>query len=528
MAPLRLLRLTLLITLLLVALAPAPALAQDHEHSGAKAHLVVVHDVTPEGYAVVGNLAHFGFLLVGPDGLPARHHDARLTLEQNGVLLFDSDALHDYDGIASFGYTFTVPGPYVVTATVPSDAETLVATFNGTAVLRDLVPATLVLDAPAATTVGALTTFTYQLADANGTLLPHTDAILELRRVLDDTLLLRVHTHTHEEPMAVQFAFPDPGTYQVRLVGYNAFPTEDAPQFETVALTQLIEVTPGLPLAAPALAEAPVRTQHAGEGHYKLFTTYDPQALVGPFNAMRTAVTLYDAEVNKTQQHVNFEATIRGPAGNVLFASKTLHEYDGILELVTGFGVPGEYTMAVSAQYRNFSEATTAKWTVLPPVLPLGAGAFDVTLLNAEGLEAGVPANLEFFLANAAGVPFEHSEVDFQVVRVTDGPILAQTKLHTHTDGKMAFTVTFPEAGDYLIRVDAFPTGQSASAAYTANGVGKARYLTVTVADGPGLPALLPTDPVAPEDDGTLTVPALGLPLVLAVLVGLAAVRRFR
>lgn len=508
----------LLLILLLAAATPLAA-GQGHEHEAGKARVVLVHDLSPDGYARVGNTAHFGFLLLNEEGIPQRHKDARLTLAQNGVVLFDSKDLHDYDGVAGLEYTFTAPGPYIVTAQVEG---AITGVFTGTAHLpSEYVPASIDLVAPATARAGTLTPFTYQVVDANGTLLPHTDVVFEVRRLLDDQLVLRLHTHSHETAQELQVVFPDPGAYQVRLLGYNAFPTPGAPAFQQLVATHTVQVSPGTPTVAAATPE-PVRAQAAaGSGGYTLFKTYDPDGRPSAFTTMRANLVVYDEETGKTVQHVNYEGVLRGPAGNVLLQTTALHEYDGILELVTAYGVPGTYTFDVTASRGNWSDSTRLEWTVLPPAVPLGAGYNEIRLHGADALVAGVPAELTFALAAAGGnVPFMHSEVDFQVVEVVDGPALVQTKVHTHGSGTMAFTVTFPEAGDYLIRVDPTPTTASASPTYVAGAPLKARYIPVHVAEGPGLPALNETLPeAAPADVRAIPMPgALAVGAVLAAL----------
>lgn len=494
----------------MIALLPLVA-AQDHAHGGGGPRVVVTHDLDADGYAVVGSLARFGFLALGEDGLPSRHHDARVTIEQNGVTLLDSAALHDYDGVGSVDYTFTTPGPFRVTATVDGLTDTFTGYAHGPPASAT---ARLALTAPARVGVGEAFPLVYSVVDAEGRPIPHTDVLLEARRLSDDLPVFRAHTHAHgDAPQEARLALPTPGAYALRFTGHVAFPERDAPTFATfVEEARILVDATRAPREAARAAPAPPATHGgaagaAGAAAFTLVAAYDPDDLVGPLGPLRASAVVLDPATRAPVPHVDFSATLRGPDGRTLFESASLHEYDGIFEVLTAQVVPGAYALDVTADADGWTDTITLAWTVVPPVSPIGAGAPAVTLAGNDPV-AGVPVDLTFRATTAGAVPFAHGELDLTVLR-GDGAPLATAKLHTHEDGLFPVTLAFPEEGEFALRVDPASTTPSA----TTPAPGAARVLRVSVGPGPGLPVV--DDAPAPFDANA------GAP-ALAAVAGLA------
>lgn len=536
-------RILLAAALLVVAV---PAVAQTHEHATGSdgEHLVILHDGPTSGRAVVGSLTHFGFALVSEHGRPVRHHDAAVTLAQNGVVLFSSEATHEYDGIFSLDVTFEVPGPYTIEATSDTGAK---AFFNGTAV-SPVAPretrTTLTLPEDAMALAPAA--FGIAVEAANGTLVDHSDVVFEARRVSDGLLVFRNHFHTHDAPIAFDLAFPTEGEYFVRALGYNAFPTGRLGDYETTIAEERITVAPpaasglrlpalALPAPAPASASGARDEGHAGAA-YVLTLTADPENRTGMLNHERLSAFVWDVEAQEALQHVNFQGELLAADGTVVFSSESLHEYDGHLEAVFGGLLPGLFTWRVTAEYDEWTDSAELPIVILPPVVPGGVGGIPgvgpltTTVDGLDGVAAGVPAELTFAVRNAAGLPVSHSEIEFAFLRLVGDVMKAPTlhaKVHTHMDAPKA-TVTFPTAGEYIVILDgdtlfASPTTYDGEAGPTS----QATILSVTVAEGPGLPRL--ADEVLPAGtEEPRFAPTVGIVATALAAVALALVARRR
>jgi hypothetical protein len=126
-------------------------------------------------------------------------------------------------------------------------------------------------------------------------------------------------------------------------------------------------------------------------------------------------------------------------------------------------------------------------------------------------------------------VTVPHSEVDFTLEPAEGGAPLLNAKVHTHLDPAKA-TVTFPRAGEYVLRAEGDSLQPSASLFVDgAAPVSSSSVLRLTVAEGPGLPAapapLVQTSTEAPAPART---PGLEAFVVVAALgaVALLAQRR--
>ncbi|HEV8359816.1 MAG TPA: hypothetical protein VGR28_05095 [Candidatus Thermoplasmatota archaeon] len=491
----------------LVAAAPLAG-AQQHSHAG-EAMVVVAHDGPPDGRAVVGNVAHFAAIILDAQGMPAFHHNLEVRVELNGLVLFATtpDSGHDYDGVFEFDVVFPVPGAYTITATSDGDVQAT-GTFAGYVVPMDApLPATLQLDLPASIAAGQPFDLTYQIVDGQGQLLPHTDALVEVREAAAGHVLYRVHTHTHEEAQQLTLTLPLPGPYVARVLGYTAFPTARAPQFPAFVTEQAFEVAPGLPdLGVAPVAPVPpgamnqVDEGEAG-GEYVLLTTYDPFTVVGPFSQTRLSALVLNATTMDAVQHVNFEATLTDALGRVLLHSASLHEYDGVLEILVGDAPVGQYHLAVEASRGNWTGTASAHYTVAPPVEAMSAGP---QIVEASGLDepaSGAPTDIDLFIHDLAGMPFSHGEVDLQVVPSQQGaaPILA-TKLHTHDDGHFPFTLTFPAAGDYDLIATPFALEARPTPVFYGGSLGAPAVFHFTVAGGAALPVGQPLQATSADD----------------------------
>lgn len=482
----------------LVALAPV-SLAQEHAH-GEGPRVLLLTDAPEGGRALVGGFTHFGFALVGPDGAPIPHTDHRVTLEQNGRLLFETEDAHEYDGLFSLDWTFTEPGPYEVRAQA-TDGDTVLAedSFAGVAVpVNGTTSARVNVTAPSTFSTSTASLFSVVVEDvASGAMIQHSDALVEVRRLFDHALVLRAHLHAHLDPMSFAYHFQTPGEYEMRVVGYNAYPDEEVPDFAAVTTTLLFDVAPGLPappggraaVAPPPLpapgdalerataaprAAAPASSHEANASAPALFVTRDPtplggQDVVGPFTQVRLSGLAYDGATGDYLPHVNFAATVRGSDG-ILFASDTLHEYDGHYEVLVSGLSPGEYDFALTATKDAWTGEGASSFRVVPPIVPLSAGPYFLELESVGAPRAGEPVELTFLAKGPTGMPLDHVEVDATVLAAWDAVPLTNFKVHTHDAGDMSARVTFPREGEWLVVAD--PTTLEPRASYTTTHAG--------------------------------------------------------
>lgn len=512
----------LAVLLLLVAL-PLVA-AQGHQHAaGGKAVAAVLYDGPPSGRAVVGGFTHFGFALLDEEGRPAAHRDAAFRVEQEGVVLFETPDAHEYDGLFGFDVTFTRPGPYRVVAT-SEGLETGV--FEGTVVPRadETEAAILFEQAPAAGPGDNAIEGVLSIVGPDGAILPHTDAIVEFRHKGTQRLAARTHLHVHEEPMRFTQGFDAPGEYDLRVVGYRAFPNGRSPDvhavvadFGVTAGALALPAAPAAPAAAPGVLE-PIGASAEKDG-VALHATYDPQNQVGVGQVARIAALVTNA--TGPLAHVDFSFTLRGPRG-LVFHSESLHEYDGVFEYVFVPGAPGAYDGVVEARLDEGTLLVPVHVQVVPPAVPLmGAGVATVTVEGLDGAAAGAPVDLTFRVAGPSG-PVEHSEVDVTIYHDGEAPV-HQFKLHTHGSGEMRASVLFPHAGHWKVQVDPLPT--LPQAVVFQGPAGRDAPIVFEAEIRPGVP--LGEVDRASGDGAARTVPAWGLAgLAGSAFAALALLRR--
>lgn len=511
-----------LFAFVLLLLVPLGA-AQTHDHgAGGMAMAVVLHDGPNGGRAVVGGLTHFGFVLIGKEGRPTEHLDASFEVVQSNVTLFQSNATHEYDGMFSFDVTFLQPGPYRVVARSEGMEE---GVFEGVAVEPVYETAASVVLDLATTPAAAAVSGTLSIVDGTGALIPHTDAIVEVRGAPGDRLVARWHAHIHEEPIAFAFAPGAPGDYRMDVVAYRAFPSGNGTDVRAVVAQQPFTVgaaalpaPPALPMGAPDPL-SPVGASAEGDG-YALHGMVDPQAQVGVGNPFRLSA-LATGPDGLPRAHVDFALAVRGPAGEV-FRSANLHEYDGVFEWLFTPTLPGLYDATLSAELGNGTLSIPYQVQVLPPAAPLGGGPNTVTVQGLDAIQAGVPQEVVFSIMGASG-PLEHSEMDVTLMRPGGAP-LQQFKLHTHDTGTFAATVTFPEAGDWVVRVDPFPLLPQAVVIQGPDGPGAPIVFPVTVGSALGADADSVT--AAQKETGDAKVPMPGPLAVLSIALVVVALRR--
>ncbi|MHB8586538.1 MAG: hypothetical protein ACYDDF_11990 [Thermoplasmatota archaeon] len=550
-------------------------------------HIVVLHDADPTGRVVVGDLTHFGFALVDSNGSPIRHHDASVTLIQNGVVLYETQSAHEYGGIFSLDYTFVVPGPYKIL--IESDTGAKDA-FTGTAFAPVNAQTVQVkITAPKSVSQGVPTPFAMEVEDSSGHLVNHSDILVEIRRTDDGLLVLRTHFHSHTAPISANLSFALPGLYQVTAYGFLAYPSGDMPDFTTVVGNATFQVSGAAPawaspdggsastdssagpsptevtgasdaLVAPtgtasstpavdfapagpdgsALAASTGANETGAGSSYVLSIITNPADQDGPLNHLRLDALVYDKAANAAVQHVDFRETIADATGRVVFQSESMHEYDGHAQVLLSGLAPGIYTWTVTASQKvagtAWAQTRSQMFEIVPPVEPIGIGASaglttadQIVIKGASNLKAGIPANLTIAL-EAAGVSLvPHSEVDFAILPTPGAPPILITKVHSH-DSPATATVTFPTAGDYLVRADGDSLEPSPTVMLANGGVSETQLIMLKVAAGPGLPGttVAPASSILPAAAPDAKVPSLDVMAVLGALGAVAITMRRR
>lgn len=517
--------------ILILVLALAPLTAAQHEHGTGEAKVVIAHDGPPGGRAVVGDVTHFAAILFGEDGAPQFHHDMRVEVRLNGAVLWATtpESGHDYDGINDVDIVFPVPGHYVVSVTATGKEGDTTGTYEGDVVaMRDPVAASLELQAPERAVAYEPATFTYSVVDAQGRLLPHTDVLFEVRRA-DGFVEFRVHTHSHMEEQSLRYAFTKPGEHTVTLLAYTAFPTADAKDFAAFTTTRKVTVESGSPLppGLPALAMPNPKRNDVGmgesSGDYVVMTAYDPYTTVGPFSQVRLSTVVADQGTLEPVQHINFEAKLTDGYGRELFSSQSLHEYDGVFDVLAGGQDIGPYTLEVAGVQGAWKGSAKLEYTVAPPLAPLSAGPQFVEVQGLDRLASGAAGEVALVAHDLAGMPFMHSEVDVQVLRQGEGqPPLVATKLHTHDDGRFPFTLTLPEEGDYVLRLAPFSLEPRPTPVFYGEELGAPLDIPFKVGAGPGLPGPQPLGatggPAAARTPGFEALALVGAAVATALL----------
>lgn len=494
--------------------------------------LIALHEVADDGYTYVGNLNHFGYILL-ENGMTTVHKQGCIRVEQNGAVLYETtpDASHDYDALNTFAYSFARPGPYKVTMSVPSgecaNAAT-VATVEGIVEERPLETVDIELTGPPL--VGALiaTPFTLEINDANGTLVPHSDVLLEVRRPADRWLLFRTHLHIHDEPIEFCLAFPESDLYILELTAYNAYPSNDSRAYASEMELAEVQVTnSGIPPATGCGPDADCPASMAGgTTSPSLLATADPYDSNTPFSRSTLSAVALDPATDDFARHVNYEAFFVDYAScRTLFYSKNLHEYDGNYDLTVSWPHPGRYALIATANAETVIQPLTIA-EVLPPggiPAPTSAGAVIITAEGLDGFEALKVQRVKFDAKTVAGTAAQHSEIDFQILSTNGRPIL-QNKLHSHGSGHFEIDLAFPWGGDYELRLDPLTIHGDPTPKYYFGDLGGSLSVPITVT-GPEYDYFprLPSPP-APNEANThsehYVLPGPGLAVAL---VGVAA-----
>jgi hypothetical protein len=270
----------------------------------------------------VGGFTHFGFALL-KDGVPQVHRNAEFQVVHNGQVIFATTDTHEYDGLFSFDVVFPAPGAYEVMAT--SEGMTM-GMFNGTVVepVNATVASIEFESVPDSLPLSGGFTGTLRIVDADGALINHTDAIVEVREAMGARLVSRVRTHIHDAPMVFTQFLPTAGDYTMQVTAFRAFPTGRSGDFE--AVVQTFDLTAGpvhSGIVAPAPTEiadntdplAPSGPMASADG-FTLHGMYDPQNLIGIGNVARLSAILVD-ENGTAVPHVDFKFRLDGPTGRV-------------------------------------------------------------------------------------------------------------------------------------------------------------------------------------------------------------------
>lgn len=527
------------VAVLLVALILAPgAVAQAHQHEAASGPRILIQaDLPEDGRALVGHPAHFQYLLLDQDDQPVVHQDIEVKVTLNNVVLYQTQSAHDYDGTGGIDITFPVPGNYTVLVSVPND-DALTATYTGyVEEMSAPVDTQLVLEMPESTTIGTPTTFTYHLADAAGTLLPHTDVRVEVRRVSDDFPVLDVHTHSHNDVQSFTYVFEKPGPHEVRFVGYQAFPSKSAIEVTPIVVTKTLMVSddPTVLPTPPAVPDNPFLASTTarpapGESDYQSVVVGDPVTgtsdQVGPFSQVRTTILTRNVTSDALVQHLNYEATLTGPRG-VVFESKSLHEYDGALEIMSANQALGAYVWHFTVSRGDWSEEHVLPYDVVPVgTPPTGAGPQQLFARLLDQQATGEPRHIELFAGiGEALVPFMHSEVALRIDDANGFPLVMH-KLHTHDSGFFGFDMNYATGGDHTLQADLFDIHGSATPFYTGPTPDSPTRFDYSVAEGKAFPGAV----IVVEDPSVSTsleaTPGPGIALLVLAALGLVALGR--
>lgn len=436
---------TFLALVLTLSLLPSAAAAPQ---------LLILHDVRDDGTTHVDNLDRFGFALTD-DGTPQFHQDVRFTITQNDRVLIDvtEPAGHDYDGVGSFALRFLEPGPYTVQATWNDQTET----FTGMVLPANGGTATIDLETTDALAADEALDATYRILDANGERLDHVDILVQVLDA-DGREVLRTQTHSHVEDQSIHFVPTSTGSHTLRLTGFTAFPGADTYHFPATTIEHPFTVAAPAqnPLAlapdpAALLADGPQARQtnrvvEGTNGPLRLIGTYDPFDAVGPGQAIRLNALVVDAN-GTAVPHVDFEAKLTGPDGNILFQSDTLHEYDALLEFVHRQTTLGTYRLEVLAERGDWTDTIVLDHKVLAsPASP--QPTLVTTVADADGCD---PRTIDI-TATRSGTAYAHSEIIYTTLR--DGQVMGDGKLHTHNTGTFTLDIGGLPTGSYDLELD--------------------------------------------------------------------------
>lgn len=515
------------LTFTAMALLLAPlALGQAHDHGlpGGRSPVSVLIDVQDQDEIRTGDPARFAVVVFGTDGIPDSHQDLRIQVLISGRLLFETTPAsgHDYDGINQFDVVFPTPGPYSVR--VLDGAGVVLGSLDGWVLATSNRPASLNLEGPTTVAAGELDTFRIWPQDDDGVLVEHFYALLEVRRPGELTYRAKLHGHGGIEhgPIEAALAFPVPGAYSVEATVFLASPNGPQHiQYAPVHARLDVQVLPPTPMAAlptlPVSTEPTATVIENGTGDVRLVGTYDPAPQVSLATLQHLSV-LAQTRDQDLVGHTDFSGRLVGPLGNVLFESRFMHESDSVLEFATTQPVPGAYRFTVS-QADAASIDLPFQVAVAPPSLALPGFA---SVLGLEQAAAGVPGQFELALKDASGTPFQHAEVDVQIVG-PDGILVLATKLHSHDDGRLPFLFAPLVEGLHTIRL--VPFGLGPEPVVFVNDPASST-IQFQVASGQAWPAAQSPPRALPTVEEARVAPGSQWPLLAALgtlLVGLVA-----
>ena len=507
--------------ILLLLVVPLGA-AQGHDHGDGSGY-VIASDLGPDGFAYVGSPAHFELIAFGDDHVPDFHVDLPVRVTLDGQLLYETTTTsgHDYDGVHGFDVVFPRAGTWEVS--ILADGEP-VATRTGQAVdvPRSGWAGSTMAGGPSIGVDG----FDFVIDTKNGPgRANHTDLLLEVFQ--DNRAVFRTHLHIHDE--AARFTYRhDLGTpASVQVTRYTAFPQPDVAPLMPGSTVLPIPANVPLPMPTVPSPELPADKNAVvtTSGTYDLVGTFDPFTQVGPDTLQHLNVLVLDPETGEPVQHVDFEATLTGPPG-LIFQSSSLHEYDGIYTLETRQRLPGQYHLDVTAKRGGWSDDIRLTYYVLPPVMATLAGPQTVAL-SQDTFTTGQATPFSWNIADLAGRPFAHGEVDLRIVkpgdpdRLISPQVYIRDKIHTHANGNFDITYAFPEAGDWPLLTDPFPLDPQPVGPFTYNTLQLAAgYVVSVTGDAPETAPVEASEPTAPGNDAPVPVALL--------LVGLATALRAR
>lgn len=491
----------------------------------------ILHDATDDGYTYAGNLNQFGWVLLDEEGKTHVHKNGKIRILQDGNILYETlggsgySTAHDYDALNPFLYRFMSPGNYTVQASVNvSSGVALSAEFNGTVVeRRDLVEAALepVGAIPSTVALARPVPFKFEVRGPGGKPLEHVDALFEVREAATNWLVFRTKLHAHSGPMEAEFSFLEGGSYQVKVIAFQAYPEPLAPAFQPVARTWTVEAKDA---PSPVGSIGGFRSD-AGDGRYMLLHTYDPAPpgpdytgtpVVGPQGNVRLNALVYDGKEKRLVPHVDFRATLLNAAEHVLYRSTSLHEYDGVHEVITSPGLPGDYRLQLTAKTENWTASKELSFRITPPtnllpgvsgsppsVLPPCVGPVRITVDGVTPLfEEGT---VGFAARLLSGDPCPHSEIEIQWQDEKGVPFVIN-KLHTHADGKFGIYARAPATGAHRLVLDAESIHSDPATSFE-----------------PSFLSILAHAPVPSPPEGPVPLQPTAVPGFELVFVGLAA-----
>lgn len=508
------------LVLLITLFAPAAV--------GQESHAVVLHENPPNGDTHADNLNRFGWALLDARGAPQVHQDAEFVVTYRNTTLFATTAAsgHDYDGIGRYMIAFPGAGDYSVDVRVPGD-EDATASFAGVVHEHAEGKASLQWDPPTTTTTGEPMSLDYRVVDAQGETIRHAQVDLEIWNVERDSLVFKTDTHAHdpEADHALDYVFEEAGEHQLRLSAFEAFAGEGVATFAAFTTTHTVDVEPGPP-GLPGLITNDALENRVDRGSaaepYRIFASYDPYTSVGAGSPIRLVTSVVDSETGRPVEHLDYDATITGPHGDVLFEAQTLHSFDGILEITTSHQTVGDHRLVVEAEDSRTDWTGTAEFTysVLPPVATLTPGPHLVTVDGLEDVTAGEPSQVTVRVNSLAGEPFAHGEINIRITHGDTDRLLLAGKLHTHADGDYPFTFTPPKNGDYTLHVDPYSLTPAPPTPFYGNEINTARHFQFK-AGGDSDPFQAGNNTVDFDD-----IVSTGAPGVVLLLVALTALVR--